>query len=151
MTLASFLADYSQKVLAAAGCSSAFFIIAATFLEFDEHHFLVPRRLRVRYFRWWKSELIASRVVLDLCLFVTLLPVTLYVIFGITILTRAAGSLASLWYYAIGLTAVIGATLWGADATMRAKARERKAMREGMAAEEAAARKREEAAPPPGD
>lgn len=126
----SFLADYGRWALAATGIASAYFVLAATFLEFNGHRWFLFKAVRFRFFRWWRHELTAAQVTLDLCLGVVILPSTLFILFGISILSRSSNSVTSMWYYAIGFTAITAATLWRADATMRAKARERRLMEE---------------------
>ena len=130
------LADYGQWILAACGVTAAYFVFVATFLEFNGRRFLSVksvrfrgiRMVRFRYFRWWRHELTAAQVVLDLCLTVVLLPTSLYIMFKVNILSLSSNSTASMWYYAVGFTAVALATLWRSDATMRAKGRERSRM-----------------------
>jgi cytochrome c biogenesis protein CcdA len=126
----SFLADYGQWALAVTGVASVLFVLAATFLEFSGHRWFLFRGIRVRYFRWWRHELTAAQVMLDLGLGVVLLPSSLYILFKINILNRSSETTLSMWYYAIGLTYVAAVTIWRADATMRAKARERRRMEE---------------------
>lgn len=126
--MSSFLADYGQWALAVTGVASAFFVFAATFLEYTGRHWLLFKGIRLRSFRWWRHELTAAQVLLDLCLGVVLLPSSLYILFKINILDRNSNTTLSMWYYAIGLTGVAAVTIWRADATMRAKGRERRRM-----------------------
>ena len=129
MSSAALLADYGQWILGAAGVATAYFVFSATFLEFrQQQRRFRYRAVRVRFFRWWRHEMTAAQVILDLCLTVVLFPSTLYILFGVNVLSLASGSTASMWYYALSLTAVVGATLWRSDATMRAKTRERQRM-----------------------
>lgn len=113
-----FLDAYGQWVLTAACIASLMFAVAATLFEGS---LLRPWTLRTRWFPWWRHELTLAQVVLDLCLFVVLLPSALYTVAGIDFLRARSGSLVSLWYYALGLTFVALATLWRTDAMMRAK------------------------------
>lgn len=138
------LADYGQWILAACGVTTAWFVFVATFLEFSGRRILGVRSLRFRgikavrfrYFRWWRHELTAAQVILDLCLTVVLLPTSLYILFKVNILSLSSNSTTSMWYYAIGFTAVALATLWRADVTMRAKGKERNRMEAEKAREE---------------
>jgi hypothetical protein len=117
------LASYGAWVLVAACCASLLFALGTTFLEGP---WLAPWRIRVRLFRWWHQELTAAQIVLDLCLAVVLIPASLATVFGVDILRARTGSVASLWYYATGLTLVALATLWRTEATMRSKATQRR-------------------------
>lgn len=130
--MAHLLASYGQWIVGASGVASVFFVFTATFLEFDGSRFLGSRRLRFKFFRWWRHELTAAPVMLDLCLSVVLLPATIYVLFGVTFLSAASGSVASMWYYALSLTSVAVVTIWRADAIMRAKGRERRRQAEDL-------------------
>lgn len=137
------LADYSQWILAVAGAASVLFVAAATFLELDGKRRLHPlSSVRVRFFRWWRHELTAAQVLLDIGYGYLLLPSTLYVFFHITILTRSSRSAQSMWYYVTGLTYIAVVTLWRTDAIMRAKARERRLAEEDKRAS------RDQAVPP---
>jgi hypothetical protein len=119
------LADYGKWILGVAGLTAAYFVFVATFLEFNGHRAWILRGVRFRFFRWWRHELTAAQVVLDLCLTIVLLPSSLYILFKVNLLSLASNTTASMWYYALGFTLVVGATIWRADATMRAKTRER--------------------------
>jgi hypothetical protein len=120
------LADYGKWIIAVTGLASAYFVVVATFLEFNGHRTWVFRGVRVRFFRWWRHELTASQVLLDLGLTVVLLPATLFILFKVNVLSLSSNSTASMWYYAVGFTVVVVITVWRADATMRAKGRERR-------------------------
>jgi hypothetical protein len=126
----SFLASYGQWALAVTGVASAFFVFAATFLEYTGRKRFLFRGVRFRSFRWWHHELTAAQVMLDLGLGVVLLPSSLYILFHISILNRVSDTSISMWYYALGLTYVAAVTIWRADATMRAKARERQQVKD---------------------
>lgn len=126
--MTSFLAEYGQWALAATGVASGLFVLAATFLEFTGRQWLMFRGVRVRFFRWWRHELTAAQVLLDLGLGVVLLPSSLLILFNINLLARSSETTVSMWYYAVGLTYVAAVTVWRADATMRVKGRERRRM-----------------------
>lgn len=124
------LADYGKWIIAVAGLASAYFVIAATFLELNGHWTWMFKGVQFRFFRWWRHELTASQVLLDLGLTVVLLPATLFILFKINILSLSSDSTAAMWYYAVGFTAVVVITVWRADAIMRAKGRERRRLEE---------------------
>lgn len=124
--MSSFLASYGQWALAATGIASLYFVITATFFELEGRRPFPLRRARVKFFRWWRHELTAAPVMLDLCMAVVLLPGTLFILFSFSVLDAESRSLASQWYYAAGFTSIVVVTVWRADAMMRAKARERR-------------------------
>lgn len=122
---------YGQWVLAFACMASAFFVVLTTFIEYEHHQCLfLVRGLRVRFFRWWRHELTFSQVVLDTALFITLLPSMLMTVFGINFLSmgKQPPTISSMVYYCAGLTGVGLVIVWRADATARAKSRERRAL-----------------------
>lgn len=125
-----FLADYGQWILAATGASSVIFVIAATFFELGGHRLHPLKSVRLKFFRWWRHELTAAQVLLDVGLGIVLLPSTLYVFFHVIVLARTSSSSLSLWYYAIGLTYVTAVNLWRTDAIMRTKSRQRHEVRD---------------------
>src|SRR5690242_12868157 len=97
---------------------------------FVEYHrkFWQLADIRIRFFRWWRHELTSAQVALDICLFVTLFPSMMVTVFNVDFLDLEDHPTAADIYGIAGLTAIVVATLWRADATSRAKARERDAL-----------------------
>lgn len=125
--MAGFLQSLGQWVVAAACVCSGYFVVATTFLEYFREGLRVWNA-RIQFFRWWKHELTTAQAVLDICLFITLLPEMLLQVFGLDFLgAKADGNLYKA-YVITGLILVAAVTIWRADATSRIKARERVAL-----------------------